>query len=522
MTPTLHLRHHEEKALLELLTQLQLKQAMNHRRDQYYGAKNVLQSLGIAIPTELEGIDVVLGWPRKAVTALAKRCVLTGFSTPQGSDLGLGKVMWDSDLEVGSNTAHNEAARYGAHWIFCTTSEEGNVQMWLRSARQATCLWDHHRRAPRAALSVQTIDPVSTLPASVNLYLPGETIRLEPGPSGWVPQRYPQRYPGVPVVPLRHEPDTEHPFGTSRITQPVMALTDSGMRTWARSEVAAEFFSTPQRYLIGVSKDLFADDATGELRSQWESIIGRIWAIPPNENPDDPQPQVGQFSPASQQPHMEQLRQIASLLAGEISIPAEMLGIKQDANPSSDGALEVLERPLVQAARDAIRTFSADWRRAAVLAIQIRDGLDEPSEEALSIRATWMDPAMPSATQSSAAVTQQVNAGILPADCDIALERLGYSRAEIDQIKAHRALAAPSDVARLADVLARTQPDPQADTADMSGVKQQFEALGQAIRAGVDPAQAAERVGLSGLEFTGAVPVSLRLPEQQAQTLEDQ
>ena len=104
MTSTFHLRHHEEKALLELLAQLQVKQVMNRRREHYYGAKNVLQSLGIAIPTELEGIDVVLGWPRKAVTAVAKRCVLTGFSTPQGSDLGLGKVMWDSDLEVDSNT----------------------------------------------------------------------------------------------------------------------------------------------------------------------------------------------------------------------------------------------------------------------------------------------------------------------------------------------------------------------------------------------------------------------------------
>jgi hypothetical protein len=50
----------------------------------------------------------------------------------------------------------------------------------------------------------------------------------------------------------------------------------------------------------------------------------------------------------------------------------------------------------------------------------------------------------------------------------------------------------------------------------------QFEALGQAIRAGVDPQEAAERVGLHGLSFTGAVPVSLRLPEQQAQALEDQ
>lgn len=464
VTATFHLQHDEEKALWDLLHYHNLKQGTNADRDRYYRAKNVLKSLGIAIPVELEGINVVLGWPYKAVTALAKRCVLTGFATPSGSDLGLERIMYDSDLEVGAAIAHNGSARYGCHLAFVTLGEErgGGVRVWLRPATHATARWDYRRHAPRSAMSIQDNDPITGLPRELNLYLPGKIVRLTQSSTGWVPERFPQRYPGVPVVPLRHEPDDEHPFGTSRITKPVMALTDSAMRTWARSEIAAEFFSAPQRYLINASRDVFTDDNTGELRSQWESIIGRIWAIPPSDNPDDPDIQVGQFAAASQQPHMDQLRQIASLLAAEISIPAEMLGVKQDANPSSEGALEVLERPLVTAARDAIRTFGVDWRRVAMLAIQIRDDLDTPGEELLSIRPTWMDPAMPSATQAAAAVTQQVTAGILPADSDIALERLGYTRPEIDRIREHRATATPSDVARLTDVLSRAQPDPQA------------------------------------------------------------
>ncbi len=52
-------------------------------------------------------------------------------------------------------------------------------------------------------------------------------------------------------------------------------------------------------------------------------------------------------------------------------------------------------------------------------------------------------------------------------------------------------------------------------------MKTKFDALGVAIRAGVDPQSAATLIGLGGVEFTGAVPVSLRVPESDAKRLEE-
>lgn len=43
-------------------------------------------------------------------------------------------------------------------------------------------------------------------------------------------------------------------------------------------------------------------------------------------------------------------------------------------------------------------------------------------------------------------------------------------------------------------------------------MKEKFEALGMAVRAGVKPENAAARLGLSGVEFTGLQPVTLREP----------
>jgi hypothetical protein len=53
-----------------------------------------------------------------------------------------------------------------------------------------------------------------------------------------------------------------------------------------------------------------------------------------------------------------------------------------------------------------------------------------------------------------------------------------------------------------------------------SDVKAKADALGSLIRAGVEPEDAARESGLTGVDVTGAVPVSLRLPEAEASGLE--
>lgn len=57
---------------------------------------------------------------------------------------------------------------------------------------------------------------------------------------------------------------------------------------------------------------------------------------------------------------------------------------------------------------------------------------------------------------------------------------------------------------------------------DPTAVKAQADAMGVLIRAGVKSEDAAEATGLDGVEFTGAVPTSLRLPEGDAAGLEGQ
>jgi len=90
----------------------------------------------------------------------------------------------------------------------------------------------------------------------------------------------------------------------------------------------------------------------------------------------------------------------------------------------------------------------------------------------------------------------------------------GVSQQDVERWKA--TAAGGDSLAGLTDML-----DRQMGSVDPSEAKAKADALGVLIRAGVSPESAAAQVGLAGLDFTGAVPVSLRLPEGEAAGIED-
>jgi hypothetical protein len=115
---------------------------------------------------------------------------------------------------------------------------------------------------------------------------------------------------------------------------------------------------------------------------------------------------------------------------------------------------------------------------------------------------------------------------VLPPDADVTLEMMGFDQVTIDRVVEHRKRAGAGDrlqqlldVAKTSGTAAPAEILPTGE--DSAALRQKFEALGVAIRAGVSPESAAAALGLPSLKFTGAVPVSLRLPESEADGLED-
>lgn len=450
----------DQDTLDELLNQLEARMPRNKLRSDYYDAKYALRNLNISIPPRFATFDAVLGWPAKAVDSLSRRCNLDGFVIPDQTvdDLGLGEL-WDANnMDVEAAMAHDSAFIHSCAFICTTLGDEASgepaVLITVRDAMSATGLWDNRTRSLKAALSIVDRDTALGMPLQLVMYLPDRVLTMTRAAVG-SPWGIDQRRHGlgrVPVEPLVYRPRLARPFGSSRISRPVMSLTDSALRTVVRSEIGAEFYTTPQRWALNFPSEAFGDNG-------WSAIIGRVWSIEPPSLDDnlDPsfKPEVGQFPQATMQPHVDQLRQFATLFAGETSIPVSSLGIIQD-NPSSAEALYASKEELVIEAEHADRVFGVGWTRAMRNAFMLANGLSVMPPELLKLRAKWRDPATPSKAAAADAMAKQI--AVLPwlSDSEVALEQFGYDRTDIERLAADKRRAS---VTSLLSRLPVNQPD---------------------------------------------------------------
>lgn len=412
----------------------------NLLREQYYAGKYLLRDLGVSVPPKFRNFEAVLGWPAKAVDTLSRRCNLDGFVIPgvDVADLGV-DVLWQSNrMDIESSMAHDSAMIHSCAFI-CTImgdeeSGEPPVLMMAKSAFDATGLWDARKRELSSALSIIERDRDTSTPLLMAMYLPDRVIIMDRDFEGgqWRVDERPHTLGKVPVEPLVYRPRLGKPFGSSRITRSVMSITDSALRTVVRSEIGAEFYTAPQRYALNIPASAFEEGG-------WSAVLGRLLAVEPPLLDDeiDPafKPELGQFPQASMQPHSDQLRMWATLFAGEASIPVSSLGVVQD-NPSSAEAIYAAKEDLIVEAEHADMVFGSGWVGAMRNAIMLRDGLTQMPAELLKLQAVWRDPSTPSQASAADAMTKAM--AVIPslADSDVALEKMGFSRTDIDRIRA--------------------------------------------------------------------------------------
>lgn len=426
--------------LRSLVSQWAAKVRRNQLRTTYYDGKNRLRDLGISIPPQLKAVETAVGWPAKAVDALAHRIVFDGFVLPGAEEdpYSIGAVLSENRMAVELPQAVTSALIHSVAFLSTTQGDvqsgEPEILVQARSGLYGTGIWDRKTRSLRAALSVADVAEDGT-PTELVMYLPDRVGHVVRGPGGrWSAVWRRNPLGRVLVEPLIYRPDLDRPFGRSRVSRPVMSITDEAVRTVLRTEVSAEFFTSPQRYAMGADEESFTD-SSGNPVPQWQSMLGRIWALGKDEDGDTPS--VGQFPQMSMQPHTEMLRSIAARFAGETSMPISSLGIVQD-NPASAEAIFAAKEDLVIEAQDASRAFGAALVRVAQDAVMLRDGLDSVPDELRQLQAKWGNPATPSVVSAADAVVKQVAAVPWLAESPLILERLGYTQAEIVRLLADK------------------------------------------------------------------------------------
>ncbi|WP_115728257.1 phage portal protein [Actinomyces culturomici] len=435
----------EQSALNSLWWQLQSKAAKNNLLAQYYDGHRAFQDLGISIPPQMAGTRAALGWPQKVVGALARKHVFEGIALDGDLDpFGLSEVLTVNDF--GSELAQAITSAYTHSCAFLTVLKgneadgEPPVVIRARDARWTTALWDHQGRRIYAALIVtestresysdemdRLIARTMVVPTAMTMLLPKSTIVMKREGAAWSVVRIPNEWNRVMVEPIIYDPQLSRPFGRSRISREVRYLTDAAIRTMVRTETSAEFFSSPQRAVIGADEDAF------DSVDRWSAIMGRLLSIGLNE--EGQMPKVEQFPQMTMEPHLAMYRQLAQNLCSATNLPTSAVGIFAD-NPASAEAMQAAEYALSDEAEYQWRVFTPALRRIAEDVVMVRDGLSEPPAESWRLNVNWTPARYVSPQASSDFIVKTVQAIPKVAETTVALRRAGFTQGEIDQMNA--------------------------------------------------------------------------------------
>jgi hypothetical protein len=426
----------ERGPYLQLRKQLNRFAKINKDREAAYEGSQKVRHLDIAVPPNLKDVGVVAGWAGTAIDVIEERLNWDGF-TSSGDLMGLDELYRANELDVEAPLAQLDTLIAGTAFVTVGKGDAGepDILVTAESPSDCTTLWDYRRRMDTAGLS-RTVGATGRVEMET-LYLPGKTISLQRTDDGRmvVVDRDQTNRDRIPVARLINRARTSRKGGRSELTGAVRYLTDAAVRTLLGMEVNREFYTTPQRWLMGADMSVFTDE-DGNQVSAWEAVAGHMLSMP---RPFDPEtetygelPQVGQFTAAPPEPYIAQVRAYSMLLAAEVGIPASYLGYATD-NPASADAIRAGETRLIQRSLRRQRGFTQGWRQVAYNALLWRDGkvdLDKLSK----VQPNWDNPATPTPQAAADEATKLITSGVLLPDSDITYQRVGLTALEREQL----------------------------------------------------------------------------------------
>lgn len=356
-------------------------------RYRYYEMKNTARDLQISTPDNptLRSFQECLGWCGKAVDSLADRLQFRGFAN---DNFDLQTIYNMNNADVLFDSAILSALISSCCFIYISGDSSGYPRLQVIDGMSATGIMDPITGMLTEGYAVLERDK-NNKPVQEAYFLPGVTHYYRNG----VPADTRRSAAPFPLlVPVINRPDAVRPFGHSRISRACMSIVQAAMRTVKRAEISAEFYSFPQKYVLGTSQD-------AEPLEKWRATMSSMLEITKDDEGD--KPTVGQFQQQSMTPHNDQLRMFAALFAGETGLTLDDLGFATE-NPSSADAIKATHENLRLTARKAQRTFGTGFLNAGYLAACVRDQYPYQREQIYLTTPMWEPIFEPDAAMLSA------------------------------------------------------------------------------------------------------------------------
>lgn len=355
-----------------LKNKLSAKQGRVSTRYQYYSMKNHVNDISQMLPQQFRWLRHSLGWCAKTVDSVADRLIFRGF---KNDNFDMQQIFNMNNPDIFFDSAIISALISSCCFIYISPGEDGFPRLQVIDGYNATGIIDPITGLLTEGYAVISRDEYEN-PDIEAYFTADSTIYSYKGQSDVVVEN---KAPYPLLVPIIYKPDAKRPFGRSRITRAEMSIMQSALRTLRRAEVSGEFYSYPQRYLLGLSDDVEIDD-------KWQAAMTAMLTI--TRDADGNTPTAGQFPQQSMTPYVEQLRMLAALFAGESGLTMDDLGFVSD-NPSSSEAIKASHENLRLAAKKAQRTFGSGFLNVGYLAACVRDEYSYKRQQVYLTKPCW-------------------------------------------------------------------------------------------------------------------------------------
>lgn len=360
------------KGIKYLRSKLNSKRQRVLTRYKFYEMKNNTFDFNISTPPDLRNWMSTLGWCSKSVDSLADRLQFREF---RDDNFDLNTIFKMNNPDTLFDSAMLSALISSCSFIYISDDETGYPRLQVIDGANATGIIDPFTGLLTEGYAVLERDEYSN-PLLEAHFLPNQTVIYSKNNP---PIEFKHSAPYPLLVPIINRPDAMRPFGHSRISRACMSIVGSALRTVKRSEISAEFYSYPQKYVTGLSED-------AEFMDKWKATLSSMLAF--TKDSDGDKPVVGQFSQQSMQPHLEQLKMFASLFAGETGLTIDDLGFTSD-NPSSAEAIKATHENLRLMARKAQRNFGSGFLNVGYLAACLRDDFSYQRKQLYLTSPVW-------------------------------------------------------------------------------------------------------------------------------------
>lgn len=351
----------------------------------YFNANQNVVDLGISMPKNFRGLKPGVGWASRAVNTLSDRINFDGFANDK---VGINDLLDDTGAFTVFGKAKSDALIAGCAFIAVLPTED-SVKLLPFTAVEATGTIDQRTGLLDNGLAVlrwYQYDPananargwskVGLVPQDYAVFTKDYTAYFINQQLAWITVN-PTKRPLLHVI--THRQSADRPFGKSRISNTVRRIIDEVGRLKVRYEIAAEFYSTPQRYVNGLA-DGSVDNAT------LEAALGKIWTITKDE--DGEKPEIGQLAQMSINQFSDQKKDLARDFCAETALTLRNLGY-ETANPTSAESLSAMSDDLLLEAQACQTEFGREFREIAISARMAIDKTDSVPSGLRAIEAAW-------------------------------------------------------------------------------------------------------------------------------------